>query len=475
MKGSMSTFLSILHLVLFSLVALRVLSRPQLNAHTRTAWVFVLLVLPFAGVALYLVIGEIHFRGPDRKKFDEALAATHELVKASGEKPDLEKWGPASGFATSINSFGVTTGNRAELLDSPAGARRRLVEDMDAAAETINVFYYIWLDDNTGRDVAEALIRAAGRGVRCRAAVDAIGSRGFISSPTWARMQEAGVETYVALPIGNPLRTLLYRRLDLRNHRKITVIDGRICHCGSQNCADPEFLPKAKFAPWVDIMVRFEGPVAHQMNLLFAQNWLAGHAPEPSAFAREEPGLPGGFAAQVVGTGPNISRDVSAQLFSRIIFEARRELIITTPYFVPGEVVCAALLGSAIAGVKVTLIVPRRNDSRFVAGASRSYYPKLVAAGVTIAEYNGGLLHSKTMTVDGRMTFMGSSNMDIRSFDLNFENDVLFSDEALTADVRRRQMEYLADSTLVDPAEVRAWPIWRRIWLNAFATMGPLL
>jgi cardiolipin synthase len=116
-----------------------------------------------------------------------------------------------------------------------------------------------------------------------------------------------------------------------------------------------------------------------------------------------------GLRAQVVGTGPDISRDVSAQLFSRVIFEAKRELMITTPYFVPGEVVCAAILGAAFAGVTVTLIVPRRNDPGFVARASRSYYPQLIAAGVTIVEYNGGLLHSKIMTVDGRMTFMGSS------------------------------------------------------------------
>lgn len=471
----MPTALSVLHLILFGLVTLRVLARPQLNTHTRTAWVFVLLALPFIGVALYLLIGEIHFSGRDRRRADEANGATRDLVRKSGEDRNLEKWGGASGFATSINGFGMTTGNRGELLDSPIEARRRLIEDMDAAKETISVLYYIWLDDRTGRDVAEALIRAAGRGVCCRAMIDAIGSRSFISSATWKRMKEAGVETAVALPIGNPLVTMLHRRLDLRNHRKITLIDATICHCGSQNCTDPEFLPKARFAPWIDIMVRFEGPVAHQMNLLFAQNWLASHPGDLSVTGKPVPGFGDGVAAQVVGTGPQIQRDVSAQLFSRIIFEARRELIITTPYFVPGEVVCAAILGAAFAGVKVTLILPRRNDSGFVARASRSYYPQLILAGVTVAEYNGGLLHSKTMTVDGQATFMGSSNMDIRSFDLNYENDILFRDAALTSAVRQRQMEYLADSTLVDPAYVRSWPIWRRIWLNAFATMGPLL
>ncbi|MGE3874243.1 MAG: cardiolipin synthase [Parvibaculaceae bacterium] len=471
----MTIFFSILHIGLFCAVSLRILARPQLNSHVRTAWILVLLVLPFFGAVLYLLIGEIHFSGPDRKRTDAAVAATGPAVLKSGAAPDLPRWGPASGFATSINGFGATQGNRAELLESPEGARRRLVEDMDRARETISVLYYIWLDDETGRHVADALIRAAKRGVRCRAMVDAIGSHAFTASGTWRRLGDAGIETSVALPIGNPLKTMFYRRLDLRNHRKITVIDGRICHCGSQNCADAAFLPKAKFAPWVDVMARFEGPVAHQMNLLFAQNWLADHPQEIPDFVREVPSAADGFPAQAVGTGPNINRDVSAQLFSRIISSARRELIITTPYFVPGEIVCAAILGTAFAGAKVTLIVPRRNDSSFVACASRSYYPQLIAAGVTIAEYNGGLLHSKIMTVDGEATFLGSSNMDIRSFDLNFENDILLFDEKLTADIRRRQMDYLEKSTLVGLDDVRSWPVWRRIWYNAFATMGPLL
>ena len=155
--------------------------------------------------------------------------------------------------------------------------------------------------------------------------------------------------------------------------------------------------------------------------------------------------------------------------------ESQRELIISTPYFVPGDSVSAAIAGSARIGVKVTLIVPRRNDSGFVARASRAYYPKLIEAGVTIAEYNGGLLHSKVMTVDGKTAFIGSSNMDIRSFDLNFENDVLLRDGRLVADIRDRQLEYLAASTLVDPEYVRSWPLVRHIWLNAFSTFGPVL
>lgn len=471
----MATFLTILHLLAFTAVTLRVLARSDMLPTTRVAWILVLLVVPAFGLLLYFFFGEVNFRGPARAAHAAAEAATARFVAASGCRPDLRRFGVASGFAASINGFGPTEGNRAELLDSPAGARARMIEDFDNARQSICVLYYIWLDDGTGRAVADALIRAARRGVRCRAMVDAIGSRAFTRSRTWAELKAAGVETVVALPLGNPLRTMFLRRLDLRNHRKITVIDDTILHCGSQNCADAEFRVKPRFAPWVDIMVRFEGPVVRQMQLLFAQDWLSYRPDELASFDGSIEPMPGGFVAQVVGTGPNVRHGVTAQLFSRLVYEAHRELIVSTPYFVPGETVCEALTSAAKSGVDVTLILPRRNDSRFVSNASRSYYPRLIAAGVKIAEYNGGLLHSKTLTIDGQTTFMGSSNMDIRSFDLNFENDVLLTDTALTEKIRERQMEYLAASTPVDPAVVKAWSIPRRIWFNAFAVVGPIL
>lgn len=472
----MTTGMTLLHFLIVTILSLRVLARSQINPTTRVLWILILLIFPFGGALLYLLFGEVHFGGSALARLNRSKAATRDLVAASGAPTDIAHWGGASAYATTINHFGVTHGNHGELLDSPAGARERLVADIDAAQTSVDVLYYIWLDDHTGRAVADALKRAVARGVRCRAMVDAIGSHAMLKTETWASLSKAGVETGVALPLGNIFRTLLSRRLDLRNHRKISLIDGRICHCGSQNCADPEFRVKPKFAPWVDIMVRYEGPVARQMQLLFLQDWMTVHDGVNLAEIAQPIGpLPGGFDAQVVGTGPSTSRDVTAQLFSRLIFDARRKLVISTPYFVPGEIVSQAIMGAARAGVDVTLIVPARNDSGFVARASRSYYPGLVDAGVKITEFNGGLLHSKTLTIDDDVTFMGSSNLDIRSFDLNFENDILLRDEKLTQDVRARQMQYAASSTPVDPAAVRAWPLAKRIWLNVFTVIGPVL
>jgi len=288
-------------------------------------------------------------------------------------------------------------------------------------------------------------------------------------------MKEAGVETMAALPVHNVFVSIYTHRPDLRNHRKITVIDGHVCHCGSQNCADPEFSPKPDYAPWVDIMVRFEGPVARQMDLLFAQTWFEDKPLDLSDWHYETPPFADGVAAQVVGTGPTTAKGLTAQLITRIIGEARREIIITTPYFAPGEVVANAIAAASIAGINVTLNVPGRNDSGFVGPACRSYYPRLLLAGVRVFEYRGGLLHSKILTVDGETTFLGATNFDVRSFDLNFENNILLRDRKVTQDIRQRQLDYIASSDAVDREKVARWPFWKRIWHNIFTVIEPFI
>jgi cardiolipin synthase len=183
------------------------------------------------------------------------------------------------------------------------------------------------------------------------------------------------------------------------------------------------------------------------------------------------PGVP----AQVVGTGPTVRWSAMPELFEELIYGARRELVITTPYYVPNESMQAALCASARRGVATTIVFPARNDSWVVAAASRSYYAELLAAGVSIHEYPGGLLHTKSLTLDGEVTLIGSANMDRRSFDLNYENNILFHDPVLTAAVRRRQDSYIAASHRVDPAAVAAWSWRRRLWNNVIAMLGPVL
>jgi cardiolipin synthase len=305
---------------------------------------------------------------------------------------------------------------------------------------------------------------------------DGLGSRIMIESPHWKAMQAAGVQVATALPIGNLLLRPFRGRIDLRNHRKLLVIDNRITYCGSQNCTDPEFRIKARFAPWVDATMRFEGPIARQNQYLFASDWMAQTDADLAPLLRQ-PVLPGnpGLTAQVIGTGPTVYNSAMPEVFTTLLYSARRELVITTPYYVPDEAMQTALCASARRGVTTTIIFPARNDSWIVAAASRSYYSDLLTAGVRIYEYEGGLLHTKSLTLDGEVTLIGSANMDRRSFDLNYENNVLFYDPNLTAEMRRRQDAYLACSHPVTAETVDQWPMTRRLWNNTIAMLGPIL
>jgi cardiolipin synthase len=268
----------------------------------------------------------------------------------------------------------------------------------------------------------------------------------------------------------------LQGRVDLRNHRKIVVIDNSITYCGSQNCADAEFRVKAKYAPWVDAVVRLKGPIARQNAALFATDW-AVYTGEDSVSSDEptESDDSRGVVAQVIASGPTLRASAMPELFVSLMFAARRELVISTPYYVPNQAMQSALCAAAYRGVQTTLILPARNDSMEVAAASRSYYADLLRAGVDIREYEGGLLHSKTVTLDGEIVLIGSANMDMRSFDLNFENNILMYDPALAQTVYARQRSYIDNAVKVSLAEVEAWPLLRRLWNNAIAMLGPIL
>ena len=351
-----------------------------------------------------------------------------------------------------------------------------MVADIEAARDHVHVLFYIWLPDNNGTRIAEALKRAATRGVTCRAMVDGLGSRTLVRSHLWTGMASSGVRLARALPIGNPLFRVFFGRIDLRNHRKVVVIDNRITYCGSQNCADPAFLPKAKYAPWVDSVMRFEGAVARQNQSVFAADWMTYHDEDIRDLLRQPIEAPtAGFSAQVIASGPTVRHSAMPEMFESSIYSARHELVITTPYYVPDDGLQGALCAAGNRGVAVTIVFPARNDDFAVAATSRSYYADLLAAGVNIYEYVGGLLHAKSLTLDGQITLIGSANMDQRSFDLNYENNILISDRAVTVEMRRRQDVYIALSKPVTVAEVDAWSWWDRLRNNALAMLGPVL
>jgi cardiolipin synthase len=476
----------VLHLVVQVMVIVRVLLRPHREPASRIAWVVVIATLPVAGIAAYLLFGEVNIGRRYIERTRSVLKQMPRVQAAAGSdaaalKPDIpQRHLHLFRVGHSISGFTPIGGNQARLMADSNAAIDAIVADIDAATDHVHLLFYIWLPDNNGCRVADALIRAAARGITCRAMADDLGSRLMIRSRHWRQMASAGVRLARALPIGNPLLRVLRGRIDLRNHRKIVVIDDWITYCGSQNCADPEFLVKAKFAPWVDVMMRFEGPIARQNQHLFAGDWMAHvdddidallRLPLPVADSRQDPGVP----AQAIGTGPTVRWSAMPEMFESLIYSARRELTVTTPYYVPDDTLQAALCASARRGVDTTIVFPARNDSRVVAAASHSYYADLLAAGVCIFEYVGGLLHSKSLTLDGEVTLIGSANMDRRSFELNYENNILFYDPTLTAAMRRRQQTYIEHARPVVASDVEGWSWRRRLWNNTVAVLGPVL
>jgi cardiolipin synthase len=469
-----------LHVLLQAGFIARVLLRPHRDPASRIAWIVVILGLPVLGMAGYVLLGETNIGRSRLARLKQALAALPDPARAPGygaaaaEIPDRHR--ALFEVGRSISFYAPAGGNRLALTADSNDTVAQLVADIDAARRHVHLLFYIWLPDGNGTQVAEALMRAARRGVACRAMVDDLGSRLLTGSALWPAMAQAGVRLARALPVGNPLLRAIAGRIDLRNHRKIAVVDNHIAYCGSQNCADPEFRVKAKYAPWVDAVMRVEGPVARQCQHLFASDWMT-YAGEDIAAVLLEPldPAPGAVPAQVIASGPTARHSATPELFASLMFAARRELVITTPYYVPDEAMQAALCAAAWRGVATTLVLPARNDNFAVAAASRSYYAELLAAGVRLMEFQDGLLHAKTVTVDGEVTLVGSANMDRRSFDLNYENNLLLVDAATTAAMRARQDAFIARSRQVTAAEVAAWSVPRRLWNNALAVLGPVL
>ncbi|MEP5765166.1 MAG: cardiolipin synthase [Halieaceae bacterium] len=462
-------------------IIVRILLRSHRTPSSRVAWITIVIALPLLGIAAYLLLGEVNL---GRRRIEQlqknkqilpppsTVSAPYSETSASAEQ---DRFAQLFKLGQSISGFQAEDGNRAQLMTDSNSAIDAMVADIDKARESVHLSFYIWLSDRNGSKVIDAVKRAASRGVSCRALADGLGSRSLIKSKHWKDMQKSGAQVAVALPVSNPLLSPLLGRIDLRNHRKIAVIDNAISYCGSQNCADPEFLPKARYAPWVDILLRFTGPVVTQNQYLFVTDWMLATEENLSHMLLPANDKVAGFTAQVVGTGPNYRFSAMPELLVGLLTTARQQLTISTPYYVPNESMQDALCATAYRGVNTTLILPARNDSRFVAAASKSCYADLLTAGVRIMEFEGGLLHAKTLTMDGQITLVGSTNLDRRSFEINFENNILLRDSAITAAVLQRQEEYITASREVTLAQLESWSLGSRLLNNSLAMLAPVL
>ena len=441
------------------------------------AWLVVIFFQPWVGVALYLLIGRSRLSWRRTRQYTRLVNRLEHLKMQFEGHPHVThpKLGPqcetAITLARRYGSMPILDGNSVTLISDTNEVIRQLTADIDQASKHVHMLFYIFRDDETGRQVASALKRAAGRGVKCRLLLDAVGSWNTLRSMS-RDLRNAGVEVYDDLPVGFLRRQA--SRIDLRNHRKIAVIDGITAYTGSQNIVDDDY--GYKDLVWRDLTARIKGPVVQELQTVFLEDWhfrtdkLLG---ERSIFPPAEPS--GSVPAQVFPSGPNYPIESYQRLVVAVLYSAHERAIITTPYFVPDEPFLQAMQVVAQRGVEVNLILPVKTNHPLIDMAGQAYFEELLEAGVRIFAYENGLLHAKTITVDDSIAFLGSSNFDIRSFSLNFEINLLLYGRQAAQDLRERQMEYLHSSHPIEGSDWKKRTSGRRLVHDIAKLFSPLL
>jgi cardiolipin synthase len=410
------------------------------------AWLLLIFFLPWLGFALYALIGRAYV--PRRRL--EMQARLAELMASMPERfqwmaptlpPVMPHLAEGARLARNLGSFDVCGGNMVELLDDYQSSLERLRLDIESAQSTVHLLYYIFADDETGRRMAETIERAARRGVTCRLLLDSVGSRAALRRIA-PRLRAAGVEVVPLLPLRvlRPGRA----RADLRNHRKIAVIDSNIGYVGSQNIVDAD---ANRGLSNQELVARVVGPVAHQLQAVLLADrheelgdridWLKLFPDCPAS---------GASAAQVLPSGPGHQEGNTQEVLVSLIYGAQKRVVLTTPYFVPDATFLAAMRTVSARGVAVHLIVSRHSNKPVVQFAQQSYFEDLLVAGVKIHMYHDAFLHAKHVSIDDAVVAVGSSNLDIRSFALNSEVTLLVYDASVVAQLRRIQDRYIAGS-----------------------------
>jgi len=441
------------------------------------AWLVVIFAQPMIGVVIYLLVGGNRL-GRRRARLHEQVVNAMQTVERLGiatthkTRPAIPAaQQPLVNLAMNMAGSPILGGNAVEIIADTRAFIDRLVADIDRAKHNVHLLFYIFRDDGTGRQVAEALARAERRGVQCRVLYDAAGSRRLIGE-LGAFFDGNGIDHHAVLPV-NPVRRRL-ERLDLRNHRKIAVIDGTVAYAGSQNIVDDNY--GHKDLAWRDMMLRVVGPATLHLQLVFLEDWyFATDRMLDGASVLPPPATPGEVPVQVVPSGPTYPTETYQHLVVEAIHNVHHRLILTTPYFIPDEASLLALKLAVMRGARVDVVVPERIDHPLVAAASRSYYEELLEAGVRVHRFTEGLLHAKTITVDDSFAMVGSANFDIRSFHLNFEINLLLYGSEVTAQLRFMQQHYIDGSYQLDPVAWSTRPRHRVMLEDAARLLSPLL
>ena len=420
------------------------------------AWLLAIFFIPFVGIFFFLLIGSPHLpraRREKQKRIDDLINEATDGRDLDADHAQWPDWfAPVTVMNRTIGAIPIVGGNEAHLVDDYEGSLAAMAADIDTAEHFVHVEFYIVAFDPTTAGFFAAMERAVQRGVSVRLLLDHVASvRAANHKRTFAELDRIGIEWRFMLPV-QPLKGK-YQRPDLRNHRKLVVVDGRVAYLGSQNLIDRSYNAKKNIArglKWHELMTRVTGPVVTGVNAIFIGDWYC----ETDEFVDHE-NLPvtevvrhatsAALDCQVVPSGPGFDDENNLRLFLALLHSARERIIITSPYFVPDEAMMYAITSGVQRGLDVQLFVSEIGDQGPVFHAQRSYYRALLTAGVHIWMYPAPfILHAKHLSIDDDVAVIGSSNMDIRSFALDLEVSLLVRGSAFVAEMRRIEAGYRA-------------------------------
>lgn len=427
------------------------------------AWLLAIFFFPIGGWLLFLVLGSPKLpkvRREAQKTLDGIIAKTFSsLSKDRGSVSP--KYESLARLSESLTHLPVLGGNAVEVLPEYNKVIDRIVRDVDAAEHYVHLEYFIIVLDEVTEPLFASLARAVQRGVQVRVMYDSFSTKRYKNwKQTVARLQADGVIVQAILPLKLPGKG--YVRPDLRNHRKLVVVDGHTGYTGSLNLVRRNYHRKDNIY-YDEMVVRVQGPIALELSAVFLTDWYSetGQLLDHSKLGVDllKPASYGDVLAQVVPSGPGYDDENNLKLFTSLIHSAKDQITITNPYFVPDDALTNAITSAARRGVKVTMINSEAIDQWMVAHAQRSFYESLLEAGVNIYLYKAPvLLHSKFITVDDDIATIGSSNLDIRSFFLNLEITMVAYDSKVVKDLRKIEKQYLARSKKIHLADWQKRP-----------------
>lgn len=477
-----STLIFLIYWLLIVATTLRIVFKRRPTTYV-IAWMLIIYILPIVGIILYFAIGEAHLGQQRVKRAQQMRPTIAKFIQRLEDFPDIfttkvsQVSKPIFQLCKHQTGLDGINGNHIELLSETDEIFDRLINDINQATSNIEMVFYIWNEGGRANEVENALIAATKRGVICRLMVDSAGSRHFIRTNASKRMRDAGIIIVEALKV-NLLR-FMFRRLDLRQHRKVAIIDNYISYTGSMNIVDPRFFKQNKhIGKWVDIMVRMNGPVTTLMGAIYASDWELETGkflalPQITDFA--EPPEDKKHIMQLIASGPGYTENMIHQVLLTAIYSAQEQIIFTTPYLVPSDDILHAVVTAAQRGVEVIIIVPKKNDSLMVKWASRAFFSELLDGGVKLYQFNDNLLHTKSVLIDNQLSLVGTVNLDMRSLWLNFEITTVIDDAEFANSLSILLQKYLSQSDPVNVSEWKKRPIWQHIIERLFYFFAPLL